>query len=78
MAKAATLVLPPTKYGQGTPPELRELCDRCPVRDPCAEAGKQAFAGVWAGRLIATKPSALKELTTPRPLGRSGRRALAG
>ena len=27
----------------------RALCDRCPVRNPCAEAGRSEKYGVWGG-----------------------------
>lgn len=32
--------------------ELRALCDRCPVKDECAEAAltPKATAGFWAGK----------------------------
>lgn len=30
--------------------EARALCDACPVAGPCAEAGSDEPAGVWAGR----------------------------
>jgi Transcription factor WhiB len=59
----------PEPRRRAAPLELRELCDGCPVRDECAQAGKQAYAGVWAGRLVSTNRSALKDIVYrgPRP-----------
>jgi WhiB family redox-sensing transcriptional regulator len=36
--------------GQGGDPEpARQICAACPVREPCAQAGRDEQHGVWAG-----------------------------
>jgi hypothetical protein len=39
----------PSEGGQFMQQELARICAKCPVRKPCADAGKTENAGMWGG-----------------------------
>lgn len=50
-------------YKSGDPQllkDIQEMCDACPVKDACFEAGRFETAGVWGGKLR-TPETAIQE-----------------
>jgi hypothetical protein len=61
---------PTPRRGRPAPAELQRFCAACPVYAECEEAGRGAYAGVWAGRFATrTARSPLGNVATrgPRP-----------